>query len=206
MGGFYVILSYYNHGENMAKLIAALGNPGAEYEHTRHNIAWQALARLPFYNELEWRNKFKGEYAVQSLNGDEMFFLKPLTYMNRSGESIQSLVRFFKLELADIIVLHDELELDFGVIGFKRNGGLGGHNGLRSIAAYLGSRDFNRMRLGISRPDHDDITSYVLGSFSPGERDFLPLVLEEAARLLEIYLQNGFDFVAERFKKKRVIP
>lgn len=188
------------------KLVAVLGNPGAQYEHSRHNIAWQMLEKLSFYDEIEWRNKFKGEFAVQSHSGEKIFFLKPFTYMNRSGESIREITGFFKISIEEILVVHDELEFDFGVAGFKRNGGLAGHNGLRSTAASLGTRDFDRLRLGISRPSHSDITSYVLGNFSEEEQAVLPAYLEEAANLLEMYLIEGFESVKDQYKKKRLIP
>ena len=189
----------------MAKLAAALGNPGSRYESTRHNIAWQLLEYLSFYDDLDWRNKFKGEYAEYVLSGEKIFFLKPLTYMNRSGDSIREILAFFKIALEDVLVIHDDLELDFGVIGFKKNGGLAGHNGLRSTAASLGTRDFNRLRLGISRPSHSDITSYVLGDFSGDEQAVLPTYLEEAAGLLARCLSDGFDSMVEEFRKKRII-
>jgi PTH1 family peptidyl-tRNA hydrolase len=190
----------------MKKLVAALGNPGSQYERSRHNIAWQMLEKLSFYDELEWRNKFKGEFAVHSRSGEKIFFLKPFTYMNRSGESIREITGFFKISIEDILVVHDELELDFGVAGFKQNGGLAGHNGLRSIAASLGTREFDRLRLGISRPAHRDITSYVLGNFSEEEQTFLPFYSEAAANLLELCLIEGFDSVKDQYKKKRLIP
>ena len=188
------------------KLVAALGNPGIQYESSRHNIAWQMLEKLSFFGELDWKNKFKGEFAVHAPSGEKMFFLKPFTYMNRSGESIREITGFFKISIEDILIIHDELELDFGVIGFKRNGGLAGHNGLRSTAASLGTRDFDRLRLGISRPAHSDITSYVLGNFSEEERVVLPTYLEEAANLLELCLIEGFDSIQDQYKKKRLIP
>lgn len=190
----------------MVKLVAALGNPGVQYEHSRHNIAWQMIEFLSFYDELEWQNKFKGEFAVRLIAEEKIYFLEPLTYMNRSGDSIREIVRFFKIEEEEILVVHDDLQLDFGVIGFKRDGGLAGHNGLRSIAANLGTRDFNRLRLGISRPAHSDITSYVLGDFSQDEQAVLPVYLQEAAKLLELCLEQGFDIVEEQYKKKKVVP
>ncbi len=189
----------------MAILVAALGNPGPQYAFTRHNIAWQMLEYLSFYDEIDWEYRFKGEYTVYPMAGDKVFFLKPLTYMNRCGISVLEISNYYKIELEDTLVVHDDLELDFGVIGFKRDGGLAGHNGLRSIAAYLGSRDFNRLRLGISRPPHRDITSYVLGNFSAEEEAVLPTYLEEAAKLLEKCLVEGFDSLVEEFKKKRVL-
>lgn len=186
-------------------LVAVLGNPGAQYEATRHNIAWQMVEHLSFFNDLDWKEKFKGEYASVSINGGKVYFLAPLTYMNRSGDSVLPMMQFFKIPMEEILVVHDELELDFGVLGFKQGGGLAGHNGLRSIASVLGTRDFKRLRLGISRPSHGDITSYVLGNFSSDERAVLPTFLEGAAELLEKCLAEDFDVMAERYRKEKII-
>jgi peptidyl-tRNA hydrolase, PTH1 family len=186
-------------------LVAALGNPGPQYAFTRHNIAWQMLEYLSFYQELDWKEKFQGEYSLYRLEGDTIFFLKPWVYMNRSGLSLAALMNYYHLEPEEVLVIHDELELAFGTLGFKQGGGLGGHNGLRSTAASLGTRDFNRLRLGISRPSHRDITSYVLGPFSNEEEALLPAYLEEAARLLESCLSDGFDAAEKRYRKKSLI-
>jgi PTH1 family peptidyl-tRNA hydrolase len=186
-------------------LVAALGNPGPQYAFTRHNIAWQMLEYLSFYLELDWKEKFKGEYSLYRFGDETVFFLKPWVYMNLSGQSLAALMNFYQLEPEEVLVIHDELELDFGTIGFKRGGGLGGHNGLRSTASSLGTRDFNRMRLGISRPSHRDITSYVLGPFSVDEEPLLPTYFEEAARLLEYCLNEGFDAAEKKYRKKSVI-
>jgi PTH1 family peptidyl-tRNA hydrolase len=186
-------------------LVAALGNPGPQYAFTPHNIAWQMLEYLSFYLELDWKEKFKGEYSLYRFGDETVFFLKPWVYMNLSGQSLAALMNFYQLEPEEVLVIHDELELDFGTIGFKRGGGLGGHNGLRSTASSLGTRDFNRMRLGISRPSHRDITSYVLGPFSVDEEPLLPTYFEEAARLLEYCLNEGFDAAEKKYRKKSVI-
>jgi PTH1 family peptidyl-tRNA hydrolase len=186
-------------------LVAALGNPGPQYAFSRHNIAWLMIEYLSFFPELDWREKFKGEFARHRIGDEPVFFLKPWTYMNLSGRSLVELMNFYKLEPEQVLVIHDELELDFGVAGFKRGGGLGGHNGLRSTASCLGTRDFNRLRLGISRPSHSDITSYVLGPFSEDEEAVLPSYLEEAAKILETCLVEGFDAVEKPFRKKRLI-
>ncbi|MCP4215365.1 MAG: aminoacyl-tRNA hydrolase [bacterium] len=187
-------------------LIAALGNYGHEYERTRHNIAWQMLENVSFYNELSWQSKFKGEYASHTIDDRKVFFLKPMTYMNLSGESILPLMQFFKIPMEEILVLHDELELDYGVMGFKQGGGLAGHNGLRSTVKVLGTRDFKRMRLGISRPTHGDITPYVLGNFSADQQIVLPTFLEAAAELLEVCLESNFDNMVKKYRKKNAIP
>jgi PTH1 family peptidyl-tRNA hydrolase len=125
--------------------------------------------------------------------------------MNLSGESLVPMMQFFKIPMEEILIVHDELELDFGVLGFKQGGGLAGHNGLRSIAAALGTQDFKRMRLGISRPAHTDITSYVLGNFSPGEQAILPTYLEEAAKILEICLMEEFDNILKKYRKQNLL-
>lgn len=186
-------------------MVAALGNPGNQYSATRHNIAQQMIEKLSFLPELDWQHKFKGEYSTYILGGRKVYFLVPLTYMNLSGESLVPMMQFFKIPMEEILIVHDELELDFGVLGFKQGGGLAGHNGLRSIAAALGTQDFKRMRLGISRPAHTDITSYVLGNFSPGEQAILPTYLEEAAKILEICLMEEFDNILKKYRKQNLL-
>ncbi len=163
------------------------------------------IAYLSFYKKLDWKRKFRGEYASISIDDRNIFFLKPLTYMNRSGLSLLPMMQFFKIEMEEVLVIHDDLELDFGVLGFKEGGGLAGHNGLRSIAACLETRDFKRMRLGISRPPHSDITSYVLGNFSYDEQAVLPIYLEEAAKLLEVCLQEDFESMVKNYRKKDIL-
>jgi PTH1 family peptidyl-tRNA hydrolase len=192
---------------NPITVVAALGNFGTQYARTRHNIAWQMIEYLSFYDELQWQEKFKGVYAPYLVPRrlEKVYFLKPMTYMNLSGRSLVELMNFFQVEPERVLVIHDELELDFGVIGFKRGGGLGGHNGLRSVTENLGTRDFNRLRLGISRPPHRDITSYVLGPFSEDERIELPTFLEASARLLEECLVNGFGAMERSHRKVRLL-
>jgi len=189
------------------KLVAALGNHGHEYARTRHNVAWMMIEELSIWNELYWQDKFKGEYASYRFeeNEEKTFFLKPMTFMNLSGQSLVALMQFFKITPAEILVVHDELELDYGIISFKRGGGLGGHNGLRSVVSCLGTPDFNRLRLGISRPTHKDITSYVLGPFSEDQQIVLPTFLEKSAALLEKCLINGFHTMEKPYRKKKLV-
>lgn len=190
--------------ESEITLVAALGNHGNQYETTRHNIAWQMLYHLPFYDDLDWKSKFNGEYASYQIDGRKIFFLKPMTYMNLSGRSLQPMMQFFKIEIPEILVVHDDLEMGFGVYGFKNGGGLGGHNGLRSVTDTLATRDYKRMRLGISRPVHGDITPYVLGNFSGDEQAVLPTYLEQAAEALETCLGNDFNSMVKKHRKTDV--
>jgi PTH1 family peptidyl-tRNA hydrolase len=175
----------------MIRLVVFLGNPGKTYAATRHNLAWLLLERLSFYEELSWKSKFRGEYAQRVFGEIRVVLLKPLAFMNRSGGCVREAVTFYKMSAEEILVVHDEVELEFGERRFKWGGGLGGHNGLRSISASLGTREFCRFRLGIGRPNRGDISSYVLGGFSPKQRDDLPLFLDSAAQELEAILPAG---------------
>ena len=174
----------------MTELIVFLGNPGSQYRHTRHNAAWIFLEHLPLYKTLKWQKKFKGEFAAADIEGRSRLLLRPLVYMNRSGESIQALTLYYKIQFDKILVVHDEIELDFGRVQIKRGGGLAGHNGLRSVSSSLGTRDFARLRIGIGRPERMPVNSYVLGRFTDEEKTMLPRIFESAGEQLFGELQN----------------
>ena len=189
----------------MIRLIAALGNPGPEYQASRHNAAWQLVEYFSFFEDLKWQKKFNGEFTEVKLGGEKIFIILPLTFMNRSGNSISTLSKFYKIEPDEILVIHDELELGFGLVGFKQGGGLGGHNGLRSVTSALGTKDFNRFRIGISRPEHKDVTSYVLGKFNKEEQKELPFLFESAADILEENIGIDFDKLDMKIRKIRIL-
>lgn len=201
----------------MIKLVAFLGNYGPEYEGTRHNVAWAFAQQLPFYSRLSFQNKFKGDYAVVETpvlaewfaetkmlakkDGsapnipenapDKIYFLKPLTYMNLSGESVGELAHFYKITPAEILVVHDELELPLGTVSLKWSGGLGGHNGLRSMKAAFGTADFWRLRFGLTKPAGRDIAEYVLSKFSSEERAVLQAEFEETNGMFAKFLLSS---------------
>jgi PTH1 family peptidyl-tRNA hydrolase len=165
-------------------LVAGLGNPGREYAQTRHNIGFLALDALyDRYKGSAWSKKFRGEWAeLQAFAPERVLLLKPLTYMNRSGESVGEMARFYKIPPMRILVLHDELDLPCGKLRVKRGGGHGGHNGLKSIDAAIGA-DYGRIRIGIGRPPaRMEVTPYVLGAFGTEEwaqqKRFLGLISE----------------------------
>ncbi len=190
----------------MIRLYAFLGNYGREHRGNRHNVAWQFLESLPLFGELRWDRKFKGRYAARETAAGRIYFLMPETYMNLSGDSAAELMRFFQIGPGEILALHDELELPFGTFGFKQGGGLGGHNGLRSLEARLGTRDFARMRFGIGRPDHSDIAAYVLSDFSQAEREALQCsIFPKAASALSICMDSGFDEALRNFQKVKAL-
>jgi PTH1 family peptidyl-tRNA hydrolase len=216
--------------ENMIHLIAFLGNPGLEYKHNRHNAAWMLVNDLPFVSVLDWRKKYKGLYAsmdsirlppseeTEAVLPEKYHFIKPQTYMNRSGESVLTAASFYKIKIDEIIVVHDEIELPFGTLSLKFSGGLGGHNGLRSMKACFGNADFWRLRIGIGRPDgrapgkggnpessrEAGIADWVLSDFSPAETEALAPVLTTGAELLTRILTCGPDRSLPEWAKKKV--
>lgn len=164
------------------KIIAGLGNPGAQYAGNRHNIGFMAvdaLQRLPSFSP--WARKFKAEISEGEIGGEKVLLMKPLTYMNLSGESVGEAMRFFKLAPADIIVIHDELDLLAGRARIKTGGGHGGHNGLKSIDAHCG-KEYRRLRLGIGHPgDKERVHGHVLGDFAKTDRVWLDPLLDAIA-------------------------
>lgn len=185
----------------MIKLVVGLGNPGAEYELTRHNIGWLVLDSYKEIDGKFWKSKFKGIYTDATIGGEKVYFLKPETYMNLSGESVQALCQFFKIKPQEILALHDELDIPFGQIQFKKGGGLAGHNGLKSMAQCLSTQDFYRMRIGIGRPVHGSVSNWVLGRF-PSEQDIeLGIVLEKSSQALNAFIKQGMK-AANKYNKK----
>ncbi|HOM24210.1 MAG TPA: aminoacyl-tRNA hydrolase [Termitinemataceae bacterium] len=249
----------------MIQLVAFLGNPGKEYERTRHNVGWLLAEGLSFYGDLSWQRKHQGrlatlekerlvsltarafgkpegkggaenmdtdrgraafrdphqravtsqaQFTTSPTSGDSdtkgalpsrVYFLFPETYMNLSGKSVRAVADFYRIPHSEILVVHDELELPFGTISLKYGGGLGGHNGLRSCRAELGTADFWRLRIGIGRPEHQDIAGYVLSPFTREESAFLTDILRQGAHLLETVLISGPERFLPEWNKKKVI-
>ncbi|MCY4643694.1 MAG: aminoacyl-tRNA hydrolase [Bacteriovoracales bacterium] len=183
----------------MVKLVVALGNPGSQYEKTRHNVGWMAMDHLSFASELRWKEKFKGLYSDHNIGGHKVYFLRPLTWMNLSGESVAPMAHFFKISPQEILVVYDEIDLALGTVRFKKGGGLAGHNGLKSTAQMLGGHDFKRLRLGISRPSGGDVSHWVLSPFGRGEESALQDMLERASQGIEYCLVHGFESAASKF-------
>lgn len=187
----------------MAKLIVGLGNPGREYEDTRHNIGWFVLDKID--RSLIWKEKFKGLFALANISGEQYIFLKPQTYMNLSGESVAQAAKFYKVDVKDIIVVHDELDLPYGTLALKKAGGLAGHNGLKSMAKCLGTQDFLRLRMGIGRPPHGNVSSWVLSRFSSEEEINLDDFVNLGVEAIEAFIKAGFEKSASKYSKKTVI-
>ncbi len=170
--------------------VVFLGNPGKEYEQTRHNAGFLVAARWPRARSVTWLQKFKGEWAPLLWNDRRLLLLRPLTFMNLVGESARALGDFYRLVPESWIAVHDDIDLPFGEVRFQTGGGLGGHNGLRSLKQHLGTDDFHRVRIGIGRPAKGDVASFVLGRFSPDEEIELERILDRAVGVLEAALEN----------------
>ncbi|ABG33359.1 peptidyl-tRNA hydrolase [Roseobacter denitrificans] len=160
------------------KLIVGLGNPGPKYAGHRHNIGFMALDRIAADHGFgAWKDKHQGSLSEGRFGSDRAVLLKPLTFMNNSGQSVQAAMRFYKLEPEDVIVLHDEIDLAPGKVKYKTGGGHAGHNGLRSIHAHIGP-EYARVRLGVGHPGHKDrVPGYVLHDFAKADQDWLDDVL-----------------------------
>jgi PTH1 family peptidyl-tRNA hydrolase len=192
------------------KLIVGLGNPGAEYEGTRHNAGFwfvDALAAA-FHGSFKNERKFHGEVARVSVDGTEVFLLKPLTFMNRSGLAVGSLARFFKITPEQILVAHDELDFPPGKTRLKEGGGHGGHNGLRDIIAQLGGdRNFIRLRIGIGHPGSArEVTNFVLGKPPRAERNLIEQTLDEASRVVPALATGDYQKAVHRLHNFQTTP
>ncbi len=181
-------------------LVAGLGNPGREYASTRHNAGWMVLDELARRQGGSWRSKFSGQLTEIRLDDARLALVKPETYMNESGKSIGAAARFFKTAVGSVLVVHDDVDLEEGRLQARLGGGLGGHNGLRSIAQALGSQEFLRLRVGVGRPGRGDrrsVADYVLASFEP-ETDVDALVAR-SADAVETVVRDGLGAAQQRF-------
>ncbi|WP_041223565.1 aminoacyl-tRNA hydrolase [Deferribacter desulfuricans] len=183
------------------KLIVGLGNPGKEYAKTRHNIGFMVLDEVASYFNVNFKSGFKGVYGEYK----NWLFLKPFTYMNRSGESVKEIVDFYKINVEDILVIHDDLDMDFGKIKFKKGGSDGGHNGIRSIINHLDSTDFYRFKIGISKPLRSEYTSkYVLAEFNSFEKKVLPDLLVLCRNAIQCFIESGAKAAMNNFNNKKI--
>jgi len=196
-------------------LAVFLGNTGSQYARNRHNAGWMLAEALPFAGDLGWEKKHKGLFARRG----GLSFLKPLTFMNRSGESALAAASFLKIKPQEIIVAHDEIELPLGFVSLKFSGGLGGHNGLRSMKASFGTADFWRLRVGVGRPDGREpgkggspesaaragIAQWVLSDFDPEEKDALEPALRAGALALSRAFEEGPEKLLPEWAKKNCL-
>jgi PTH1 family peptidyl-tRNA hydrolase len=178
-------------------LVVGLGNPGARYANTRHNVGFVVLDELVGKSSrAAWRKKFSGDFAEAELSGERVLLLKPETFMNDSGRSVRAAAVFYKIEPRDVLVVHDELDLPFGVLRLKIGGGEAGHNGLRSVSEHLGTKDYTRLRFGVGKPPAGywgDGADFVLEAFAPTEKAELGKLVEQASNAVGLVVGKGLD-------------
>jgi peptidyl-tRNA hydrolase, PTH1 family len=196
----------FRRGESASTLellVAGLGNPGPRHERDRHNVGWMVVDELGRRHAASFRSKFNGRIADIRIEDHRLALLEPETYMNDSGRSIAAAARFYKVEPADVLVVHDDVDLEFGRLQARAGGGLAGHNGLRSIAQVLGTPDFVRLRVGVGRPgrgDPRDVADFVLSPFAAHEdRDG---IVARAADAVEVVVAEGLEEAQRRFNER----
>jgi peptidyl-tRNA hydrolase, PTH1 family len=177
-------------------LVVGLGNPGSNYAQTRHNLGFMVADRLAarLGGAFKVHKRSGAEIVTGRLGGRSVVLAKPRTYMNESGRQLGPLAKFYSVPAAEVVVIHDDLDIEFGQIRLKIGGGEGGHNGLRSVAAALGTKDFQRVRIGIGRPPgRKDPAAFVLENFTAVERPVVPTVCEQAADATELLIELGLE-------------
>jgi peptidyl-tRNA hydrolase, PTH1 family len=191
-------------GGPLMKVIVGLGNPGKQYEHTRHNIGFEVIDELASrWNIPLNQAKHKGVYGIGLAGGEKVLLLKPLTYMNLSGESIRAVMEYYQIDLENLVVIYDDLDLPVGKIRLRQKGSPGGHNGIKSAVQHLGTQEFNRIRIGIDRPNPPGISvpDYVLGKFRPDEQGPMKESVLKSADACESWLRKPFLQVMNEYNQ-----
>ncbi|HEY0828765.1 MAG TPA: aminoacyl-tRNA hydrolase [Bacilli bacterium] len=186
------------------KYIVGLGNPGNQYAATKHNVGFMAVDLLADkWNISTSHNKFKSHCGEGQINGNKVTLIKPQTYMNLSGEAVKALMEFYKADMKDLMIIYDDLDTAFGHIRLRYQGSPGGHNGIKSLVQHLGTTEFNRIRIGISRPAPGyDIADYVLAPFAKADVQSLGEILKLTLEAIEYAVENPFDKAMAKYNKK----
>ena len=180
------------------KLIVGLGNPGKNYEKTRHNIGFYVVDH--YLGEVKYKEKFNGLYYELNINGEKVIFLKPQTFMNNSGECVSKFIKYNNIDNKDIMIIHDDLDLIVGICKFKYNSTSGGHNGIKSIINHIGSKELFRMKLGIKTEKKADVIDFVLGKFSKKEMELFDFNKLENA--INDFIKYGYEYVMNNYNGK----
>ncbi|MCP4601837.1 MAG: aminoacyl-tRNA hydrolase [Proteobacteria bacterium] len=189
-------------------LVVGLGNPGPQYANTRHNLGFMVIDALAAQIDAKnWIKTFSGLLCRAHINGQRLDLLKPMTFMNLSGQSVSRVAHFYRIGVANIILVHDDLDLPFKRLQIKKGGGTGGHKGIESVKQELGSAGFTRIRMGIGRPSRDDkdfesSTKFVLSNFSVEEEKLLTNVIDRGVKAVECVARNGITIAMNEFNKR----
>lgn len=183
------------------KMIVGLGNPGKDYQDTRHNVGFLVLDN--YLNTSDWKEKFNALYHEERINGEKVIFVKPLTFMNLSGDAVVKYVNYFDVNIDDILVIHDDLDLPFSTYKLKKNSSAGGHNGIKSIINRLGSQEFARLKVGVSHDRSIDTKDYVLGNFSKKEKEQFEVMQKDFNKIIESFVNDGIDRTMNIYNTKK---
>lgn len=180
------------------KLIVGLGNKGNEYNNTRHNVGFMVIDNYINKNNLTLKSKLDGLYAETIINGEKVIFLKPQNYINLSGDVISKYIKYFKIDIKDILVIHDDMDLEIGTFKIRYKGGSAGHNGLKNIEANLKTNEYKRIKIGISKNNIDKV-DYVLGKFSSTELSKLNKVIDITYNIIEDFVSLSFENLMNKY-------
>jgi len=186
------------------KLIVGLGNPGREYENTRHNVGFHFIDLLVknYFPGNNFKEKFNGLYIKTTYNGEDLILLKPLSYMNLSGEVVIKFVNYFKIKPEDILVIHDDLDMPVGKLKLKENGSSGGHNGIKNIILNLHTENFKRLKVGISKDNNIEVKDYVLGKFSLDDKEKLKKLEDIISSMFTDYFKLPFNDLMSKYNRR----
>ena len=181
------------------KLIVGLGNPGKEYKNTRHNIGFMVLDN--YLGKVNWKTKMENYFYLTEVNGEQIMFIKPLTYMNLSGLAVRKIVNFYKIDIKNILVIHDDLDINIGNYKIKRNSSSGGHNGIKSIISELNTEAFGRLKIGISKSAQIPVEKYVLGKFTTEEEEKINSNMDIFNEIIDKFIDSSIDEVMAMYNK-----
>lgn len=181
------------------KLVVGLGNPGREYKNTRHNIGFMVLDN--YLGKVNWKVKYENYYFNAEVNGEQIIFIKPLTYMNLSGLAVSKMVKFYKIEMKDILVIQDDLDMSIGTYKIKRNSSSGGHNGIKSIITELKSEEFARLKVGIGKSNQIPVDKYVLAKFSIDEMKLINENMATFKNIVDTFIKKGIEEAMALYNK-----
>ena len=183
------------------KLIIGLGNPGKDYQNTRHNVGFLVVDN--YLNTSDWKEKFNALFHETRINGEKVLFIKPLTFMNLSGDAVVKYVNYYDVDIDDILVIHDDLDLPFSSYKLKKNSSAGGHNGIKSIISRLSSDAFARLKVGVSHDRSIDTKDYVLGNFSKSEMDKFNEMQNDFNKIIESFVIDGIEKTMNIYNTKK---
>ncbi|CFR26784.1 aminoacyl-tRNA hydrolase [Streptococcus agalactiae] len=187
----------------MVKMIVGLGNPGSKYNDTKHNIGFMAVGRIVKKLDVNFTEdkNFKAEIGSDFINGEKIYFIKPTTFMNNSGIAVKALLTYYNISIKDMIIIYDDLDMEVGKIRFRQKGSAGGHNGIKSIIAHLGTQEFDRIKVGIGRPNgRMTVINHVLGKFDKNDEIMISNTLDKVDNAVNYYLQtNDFQKTMQKY-------